>query len=185
MKKDWELTQEEFDRLLSWLDLDRERAGERFWQIRERIIKIFISRGCTEAEYIFYESSRRVAQKPPEFFTTYEGEPARYLYRVAQNVHLELLAQEPEIGEMPRNLTDDPPPDKEAELDCLEQCLRQLETRDRTLLERYYGEDTPTKIEARKRLAKDFNLSDNALKLRVFRLKKAVSVCLQKCLAKK
>jgi len=39
MKKEWVLTQEAFDRLLGWLDPDRESAGEKYEAIRLRLIK--------------------------------------------------------------------------------------------------------------------------------------------------
>ena len=35
MNKDWELSQEDFDALLDWLDPDREQAGIKYEQIRK------------------------------------------------------------------------------------------------------------------------------------------------------
>src|SRR5947209_6617862 len=37
-----------FDRLLAWLNPDREQAGQRYEEIRRRLIKIFARRGCSE-----------------------------------------------------------------------------------------------------------------------------------------
>ena len=59
MKKGWVLTQELFDTLLDWLDPDRERAGHRYETIRLRLIKIFTSRGCPEAEELADETINR------------------------------------------------------------------------------------------------------------------------------
>jgi hypothetical protein len=47
MKKDWVLTQDAFDKLLNWLDSDRERAGQKYETIRLRLIKIFTCRRCS------------------------------------------------------------------------------------------------------------------------------------------
>jgi len=49
-KKLKELEQQDFERLLSWLDVDRERAGFLYEQIRWRLITILAARGCTFAE---------------------------------------------------------------------------------------------------------------------------------------
>ena len=50
MNKDWILTQESFDALLNWLDPRREEAGQKYEDIRLRLIKIFTCRGCLEPE---------------------------------------------------------------------------------------------------------------------------------------
>ena len=50
MNKDWVLSQESFDKLLAWLDPNREKAGIKYEQIRYRLIKIFAGRGSADAE---------------------------------------------------------------------------------------------------------------------------------------
>jgi hypothetical protein len=45
-KKEWNLTQEAFAKFLSWLNPDPDKAGEKYEEIRLRLIKIFASRGC-------------------------------------------------------------------------------------------------------------------------------------------
>src|SRR5215217_6613207 len=87
MKKGWVLTQELFDTLLGWLDPDRERAGHRYETIRLRLIKIFTSRGCPEAEELADETINRVASKLSEIINKWDGgDPARYFFKVAQYV---------------------------------------------------------------------------------------------------
>ena len=41
-----------FDRLLVWLDPDRDAAGRKYEAIRARLIKVLSYRGCREAEEI-------------------------------------------------------------------------------------------------------------------------------------
>ena len=92
MKKDWILTGESFDLLLAWLDSDRELAGEKYEQIRRGLIKIFVCRGCREAEDLADETIKRVSSKineiAPNFIGKFE-EKVRYFYGVGKKVQLE------------------------------------------------------------------------------------------------
>src|SRR5260370_17001420 len=91
MNKEWALTQDAFDRLLDWLDADRNRAGTRYEEIRCRLIKVFTGRGCMAAEELADETINRVAAKVGEVALDYAGDPASYFYGVCQNVHFEYV----------------------------------------------------------------------------------------------
>ena len=45
MSKQWDTTQEGFDRLLAWLDEDRDQAAKKYEVIRKRLVKTFTCRG--------------------------------------------------------------------------------------------------------------------------------------------
>jgi len=62
-KARWSLTQEAFDRLLQWLDQDRDEAGLKYESIRSKLIRIFKRYGWTTAEDLADESINRVTQK--------------------------------------------------------------------------------------------------------------------------
>src|SRR5215216_208156 len=70
MSGEWKLTNEEFDDLLSWLDPDRERAGIRYEEIRDDLIKKFRLCWCSAAEDLADETINRVVKKLPEFRET-------------------------------------------------------------------------------------------------------------------
>src|SRR5436853_4464997 len=89
MNKEWALTQDAFDRLLDWLDADRNRAGIRYEEIRHRLIRVFIGRGCMAAEDLADETINRVAARIDDVVRDYDGDPASYFYGVCQNVHFE------------------------------------------------------------------------------------------------
>src|ERR1043166_3680616 len=91
MKKEWVLTQEAFDALLDWLDADREVAARKYETIRLRLVKIFVCRGCADAEDLADETINRVVAKLPEIAADYVGEPAAYFYAVSQWIHQEYL----------------------------------------------------------------------------------------------
>src|SRR4051794_1950774 len=124
MRTNVSLTKEQFDRLLAWLDLDPERAGEKYEAIRRRLITIFINRQCLEAEDLADETINRVAYKVIELKDNYLGDPARYFYGVAKKVFLEHQRR--------RDQHIQPPPpiasgeELETSLACLDECLAKL-----------------------------------------------------------
>jgi DNA-directed RNA polymerase specialized sigma24 family protein len=177
-----DLTQESFDRLLDWLDRDRDRAGDRYEEIRSQLIKIFVCRGCTTAEELADETINRVAKKLHEILDNYVGDPALYFYGVAQMVHLEYLRKN--TAPPPHTLS---AADQEAELKyaCLEECMERLSDRNRELILLYYGEDRQAKIDRRKELAERLGIGTNALWIRAHRIRESLRECVSQCLKRR
>src|SRR5438093_907291 len=114
------IKQEDFDRLLRWLDPDPERAGLTYEKIRWRLVAILASRGCASAEELADETIDRVARKVVAIQATYVGDPATYFLGVMNNVHHEYLKR-PMIPRLPE--PDDEVEMKERTFVCLEKCL--------------------------------------------------------------
>ena len=150
MKKDWDLSQEAFDQLLSWLNPDREDAGRKYEEIRLRLIKIFTCRGCVTPEDLADDTINRVAKKVPEIAPSYAGDPALYFLGVAHNVCLEHFRKKPEPEPPPQP---DEPERKEQMDECLEHCMQRLTSKNRQLILEYYREEKHSKIDHRKELA--------------------------------
>jgi len=191
MKKEWVLTQDAFDALLDWLDADRDRAGSKYEAIRLRLIKIFTCRGCPVAEELADETINRVTSRVVEVAADYQGDPAHYFYGVSHKVHLEYLRK---AHAQQTNLEADSAAsssmasavsladDIESEYECLERCLDHLSTENRDLVVRYYQQERRAKIEHRKRLATEFGIAVNALRIRAHRIRLALQQCVQDCL---
>src|SRR5258705_12996071 len=130
MNKNWVLTQESFDALLAWLDPQREQAGQKYEDIRSRLIKIFTSRGCHESEDLADETINRVINKLKEIEGIYAGDQARYFYGVANKVHLEYLRRKPVVA-APITATDSD--QEERDFNCLEKCMDRLTPENREL----------------------------------------------------
>ena len=81
------LKQEDFDRLLCWLDSDPDRAGLIYEKIRWRLIAILASRGCTCPEELADETIDRVARRVIDIQASYVGDQAIYFLGVMNNVH--------------------------------------------------------------------------------------------------
>jgi DNA-directed RNA polymerase specialized sigma24 family protein len=185
MFHDWDLTQEEFDCLLAWLHPDQEVAAQKYEDIRRRVRKTIASRGCPVALEIFDETVYRIARKLPALLLDYEGDPALYFYGVANLVHLEYQHNHIETEALQSSLPAPTSDDIELEYECLEECLNKLKSADKEALLQFYRDEKRAKIENRKEQAKDAGVTDNALRLRLFRLRQKLASCLGKCLAQK
>lgn len=183
MKKSWVLSQDAFDAMLAWLDSDREVAGAKYETIRVRLIKIFVCRGCASAEELADETINRVVSKVQEIVSNWEGDPALYFYKVAQNIYREWWRQ------MARQV--DGPVDapaissivvNEVEYECLEQCLRELDHDERSLVVDYYQNQGRTKIEQHKKMAAEMGIAVNALRIRAHRIRLQLRKCVLQCL---
>src|ERR1044071_2332912 len=73
MKHDWNLSQEDFDALLDWLDPDPNKAEIKYEDIRKRLVKIFAGRGCAEAEDLADETINRVTSRLHEIKDGFKG----------------------------------------------------------------------------------------------------------------
>jgi len=178
MKKNWVLSQEAFDVLLDWLDHDRDQAGRRYEEIRERLVRIFASRGCSGATDLADETINRVASKVVEVRETYAGDPALFFYVVANNIHKEYLRRKPP----PASPISTSPPNLEKQFYCLEQCLDQLSHENRSLVIQYYQDDKKAKIERRRQIAERLGIAPNALRIRACRIRASLLECVEKCL---
>src|SRR5436853_6543505 len=169
MKTGWVLTQEDFERLLHWLDANLEAAGPEYETIRERLIKIFARRGCSEAEDLADETINRVTAKLETIIDDYEGSPRFYFYRVAQLVHMEYLKR-PKLPDISCDLTMFNG-EKEREYECLDSCLEQLSSDQRELVLQYYQKDKRAKSEGRQRLDEQLGIALNAWRIRAHRIR--------------
>jgi DNA-directed RNA polymerase specialized sigma24 family protein len=170
--------QEAFDRLLSWLDSDRKRAGERYESIRRKLILIFSSRGAAFPEDMADDCINRVTQKLSEIIESYEGSPEFYFVGVARNVHLEWQRKQRPIvlPVLPPN-----PPELEKNLACLDSCLAQLSPTSHEIVIEYYQHDRKAKIDHRAGLASRLGIAVSALRLRAHRIRQVLEKCVLEC----
>jgi DNA-directed RNA polymerase specialized sigma24 family protein len=172
------LQKTDFDRLLSWLDPNPERAGELYEKIRWRLIAVLASRGCRIPEELADETIDRVARRVADIEATYVGDKSLYFLGVMNNVHHEYLKR-PRVSEL------SPPEDsavKEQTYACLDKCVAKLTPHAREIIEKYYAADKRAKINLRKRIAAAFGISNSNLRLRALRIRAKLQVCIERCL---
>lgn len=175
-----------FDRLLTWLDKDRDRAVEQYFSIRKSLTKVFEVRGCYTAEDLADETIDRVVEKVDSIAEGFIGDRAAYFHGVARNVFLEYSRRPKTV-----DLTDEfhAPENEEGEddleLDCLEKCLSELLPGQREMIIAYYDFDKGQKKGARKKLADTLGISMELLRIRTFRVRSGLQKCILECLSKK
>lgn len=163
-----------FERFLCWLGPDPESAGRKYELIRGRLIMMFRARRCVFAEDLADTTFERVARKLTDL-TEFTGDPARYFYGVAKKVYLEyqneLMNHRRYMYPLPTSTEDQ---DVEKMLKQLEDALNAIPKSDRELILTYYSDNGRNRIIRRRALAEQFGLGLNALRLRVFRIRKEI-----------
>jgi RNA polymerase sigma factor (sigma-70 family) len=174
-----------FDKLLAALSPDREKAGEEYELIRRKLYRFFEWRGCDAGDRLTDEAFERVTRKLDEGHSI--SNIKAYFYTVAKFLYLEWLKEL-----KAESLDDDDPPDlienreslDEDEVDprerCFDECLAEISEEDRDTILEYYTSEKREKIERRMRLAQKLDISQNALRIRVHRIRKDLEECVKK-----
>ena len=185
-KKVWTLTREAFDLLLASLDADRELAAHKYELIRAKLLKYFECRGCPSPEDLADDTINRVARRLYEGRQIWTAEPASYFYGVARNVlreywvspereftTLESLPSpvHPYTGALRQQEVEREQSRVECRLDWLVACLSQLPAESRELILDYYQGERAERIRHRKQMAERLGIPQNALRIRVHRIR--------------
>ncbi|HST20122.1 MAG TPA: sigma-70 family RNA polymerase sigma factor [Blastocatellia bacterium] len=173
--------QENFDRFLTWLDPDRDKAGVKYENIRRKLVRIFIYNRCADVEELTDITIDRVIRKAPEIVESYVGDPALYFYGVARNVVMERCRPKPPPPVLPPP-PEDSPEVKELKYECLEKCLNKLPPETRKMVLDYYKDDKTAKIERRKEMSERLGINKNALRIRMHRIREGLHKCVIECL---
>jgi RNA polymerase sigma factor (sigma-70 family) len=189
------LTQLAFDRLLEWLDDGVDSHGERYLEMRRRLVSYFVRRNRPSADDLADETLNRVARTLEQTGVIATRPPARYCYVVARFVMLEDIRNERKqtplddmrTAEVSRSRalslvgSDEKGAQREQRLECLDHCLEQLRLDQRELIVEYYRDERRQKIERRRELANRLGISMNALGIRVLRIRESLLTCVQTC----
>ena len=187
-----ELSQYVFDRLLAWLDDGTESHGERYLEMRRRLVWYFDRRNRPAADELADETLNRVARTLEQGGVIATRPPARYCYIIAKFVLFEDLRRERRhvafdettirVDEraIMAELTEDHAL-REQRLDCLDRCLEQLKPEQRMLIVDYYRDAGRQKIERRRALADRLSISMNALAIRASRIRDTLLTCMEGC----
>ena len=185
------LTTETFTRLLNCLDTDRERAGEKYEDLRRTLIRFFEWRGAPYPEEHVDETFNRIARKLDEGVEI--KNLSAYSYEVARLVFLEttksadsrrISLESAKVDPAASNMTEEVA-EKELRLMCLEDCLRTLPGESAELILEYYRYEKRGQVERRRALAERFGLRRDALANRAQRLRDKLQYCVSICLRKK
>jgi DNA-directed RNA polymerase specialized sigma24 family protein len=182
------LAHPDYDVLLRRLDSDSKRSSEKYENLRRVLLKFFECNNCWgEAEHLVDVTLDVVARKPSEFVIENVG---AYSHVVARYVLMGFKRPSPRVvplGDLPEiqgpNRDHDANIDHQRELDCLNQCLRQLNSRNRDLVLEYYSSQESTHITHRQELARTFGISMNNLRVKAKRIREGLEDCVKRRLA--
>ena len=180
-----------FHRLLAWLDQGRDSQGERYIEIRDRLIEFFRRRNCPAADDLADDTLDRVARRLEESGGIDDIVPARYCYIVARFVLLESFRRRDHEVQHAADVQQDrtvalvdaaeETDEQERTLACLERCLAGHTPSERALIVDYYRTDSTSARQARKQLAERLGLTANSLAIRACRIRNRLEACVRKC----
>lgn len=198
LKKDWVVTPEAFEKMLSWLDADMEAAGEKYEKVREKLIKLFKWRNVIPEEEYADITINRVTRRVSESAEVDAENPYSYFHGTALNVIREYWR-----GQLKHKHTDIDTADQtafsvgdaEQEMErqedeafeqhrfgCMRGCINALADDNRDLMLAYHhGEN---KKESRKLLSAKLGIEMNVLRIRVCRIRDGLQNCVGKCVKK-
>ncbi len=175
-----------FQRFLDWLNGGVSSDGEKYLELRRRLVCYFDRKNCVAPDDLADETLSRVARRLREEGGILDAAPAQYCYIVARYVFLEYLRDAerravslealPEIGApaSPSASTEDA-----STLNWLERCLENLPSADRDLIFEYYRGEERVKIDNRHSLAARLGLTMNALSIRACRIRQRLENCVR------
>jgi len=187
------LTQVAFARLLEWLDDGVDTQGERYLEMRRRLVSYFDRRNRPFADDLADETLNRIGRTLEKSGSIAVTPPARYCYVVARFVLLEDIRRGrkyvqvdearplPSRGRVPAPDSEEPAREQERRLDCLDRCLATLKPEQRELVVEYYRDVRREKIERRRALAARLGITMNALGIRACRIRAALETCVEGC----
>ena len=163
-----------FDRLLSALHADRDRAGEAYEHLRERTAGLLRWWGAADPDDLADLTLDRVARKLEEGATIADGSFGAYVRGVARMIFYE-SRRRPQLQPADVAYLAPPPssdPDLLARLDA---CLNGLGPSDRSIVLRYYADGKLSEV--RRRLGQDLGVTMTALRIRAHRLRVQLERC--------
>ena len=166
-----------FEKLLAWLDPDRDKAIEKYQRIYFRLVRVFATRGRADAEDLADQTVNVMVAKIDHLIESYHGEPALYFYGVGKKIYQESLKPKP-LPPPP------PPPDLEIEqrFACLERCLQKVTSPEEAkLVLRYHEGEGQARIENRKQMAAELGITMNALRIRICHIQARLRPCIEEC----
>lgn len=182
-----------FRHFLDWLDDGADSRGEKYLEMRRRLVAYFDRKNCVAPDDLADETLNRVARRLEEAGAIAGTAPAQYCYITAKFVFLEYLREGARFHTSLSELSpveadavlgaaaaaDDEVQGKERLSAWLEECLASLTPADRDLILEYYRGEQRSKIEGRRGLAGRLRLSVNALSIRACRIRNKLELCVR------
>jgi RNA polymerase sigma factor (sigma-70 family) len=189
-KEKWALDGPALDAFLTYLDADRDRAGEKYENIRQKLLTFFRCNGCWNPEDLVDDTIDRMIRRLRDvevqnLMSFIRGIARKVAWEYHQKARQAKETPLDEVGELPQ--LGGPDPEIESEVDrrlrCLDKCVALLDPDDRELIMQWYIYDKGQKIENKRRLAELRSASPGALRVQAYRARNRLQKLVEKCLA--
>jgi hypothetical protein len=182
-----DMSPEEFGQLLAWFAPDRDAAAKMYLAAHKNLVRFFQFNFCNRPEDLTDEVMNRVAKKVPplreglDHIAVLRGFARNVLkeYKRSPDWHLEDLTGEEPAPVVKASGIDD----AEIRSRNLQTCLAALPEPDGQLLVEYHKYEPSAKITHRRAMAKARQMTPNALRLKISRLKSTVEDCVKRLTA--
>ena len=186
-------TQFAFTRLLEWLDDGVDSQGQRYLEMRRRLVSYFDRRNRPAADELADETFNRIGRTLEQTGFIATTPPARYCYVVARFVLLEdirrdrrhvSLDESRHVVSRSRRLSLVGPDEglaREQRFECLDRCLQRLPPAQRELAIEYYRDARRQRIDRRRDMAARLGITMNALGIRACRIRDGLKTCMEAC----
>lgn len=183
MIKTNEVTRENFEIFLRWLNPEPEKAGHEYERLRFRLMTFFSARRCLYADELADVTLNRTVAKVSQLNAQTIENKTSYVYAIAKYVYLESLRKEKTF----LNIDETKVAAEKVETvdfsgECLDKCLGKLEFEQRTFILEYFSESKAQKIARHRKTAEELEINPTALRMRASRIKQKLSVCVKDCL---
>jgi DNA-directed RNA polymerase specialized sigma24 family protein len=177
--KTWDLSEKAFFQLLAQLNTDPVLAGEEYEKLRARLIYFFVRKGCQIAPELADETINRMARKIEEGHEI--KDIFKFSYGVARFVLREHWGDPMRSWEQLDVQLSSSESDREVDdhrLVCMKKCLQTLLWEEQYLVLK----NCTLNKEGKEELARALGLTINALRRRVYRIRRKLHVCCENCL---
>jgi RNA polymerase sigma factor (sigma-70 family) len=164
-----------FNKLLARLEPNLPTTEARYKQLRLKMTKYFEWKHCEDAEGLADEAIARTVNSLMGGKEILADNPYFYIYAVARNIYKEQVRKQIKNEKLLDGLSEQSPASKTSQ-DCIDECLQKLPPDKLNLLQQYYFD-----VKGRETLAQGLNMSVNALRLQIHRLKKELRACYDNC----
>ena len=175
-----------FEALLRVLGPDRDAAGQKYEEFRQRLVRLFRLWGADSPEDAADVTIDRVMVKVAAGEKIRHDNPYVYFHGVARFVFMEGLrarvkdkAAAAEYGVPRASEAHDTVEERKAA--CLDKCLSRLNEADRAALLEYYDLGQRARIESRQAMADRLGIQVTALRLRMHRERERLRPCVEEC----
>ena len=179
---DRSLTAARLARLLARLDPDADKGAAEYERLRRALVRFFDWRGAFAPDTCADETIDRLARRLDD---TSIDEVRTYALGIARHVLLEhqrqpAFASLGAASQLPDTSASEP--DSGDLHECFDRCLAGLPDADRKAAVAYYEGERGARIAGRRRLAASLGVSENALRLRMRRIREQLERCVHECL---